>query len=382
MRRLLLLVGAIVFVDTMFFAALTPLLPHYADDLGLSKAHAGLLAGAYPAGCFVGAIPGGLAAARLGVKPAALIGLSVLIVTTIVFGLAHSEWLLDAARFAQGVSSSFTWTAGLSWLVQAAPTERRGELIGSAFAAAIGGALFGPVLGGIAALVGTAAAFGGVAVLAGAIAVFAALTPSPAPGEWQPLSDLFRAFGDRRVLTAGWFVVLPGLLFGTLSVLGPLRLSELGFGAVAIGATWLVAAGLEAIVSPVTGRISDRRGRGGPLRAALLASAAAAALLPWPDRKLVLAVVIVAAAVSFGIFWTPAMSMLADSAEARHLDYGFAFALTNMAWAPGQLGGSALGGAIAGLAGDAVPYLCLAVICLASLALLDPRRLQPSFEPA
>ena len=205
--------------------------------------------------------------------------------------------------------------------------ERRGELIGSAFAAAIGGALFGPVLGGIASLVGTAAAFGGVAVLAGAIAVFAALTPAPAPGEWQPLSDLFRAFRDRRVLTAGWFVVLPGLLFGTLSVLGPLRLSELGFGGVAIGATWLVAAGLEAIVSPVTGRISDRRGRGGPLRAALLASAAAAALLPWPDRKLVLAVVIVAAAVSFGIFWTPAMSMLADAAEARRLDYGFAFAL-------------------------------------------------------
>jgi len=28
-RPLLLLVGAIVLVDTMFFAALTPLLPHY-----------------------------------------------------------------------------------------------------------------------------------------------------------------------------------------------------------------------------------------------------------------------------------------------------------------------------------------------------------------
>ena len=44
MRRLLILVGAIVFVDTLFFAALTPLLPHYVDELGLSKAHAGLLA--------------------------------------------------------------------------------------------------------------------------------------------------------------------------------------------------------------------------------------------------------------------------------------------------------------------------------------------------
>src|SRR3954447_9512922 len=142
MRRLLLLVGAIVFVDTMFFPALTPLLPHYSDDLGLSKAQAGLLAGAYPAACFVGAIPGGLAAARLGVKPAALIGLSVLIATTVLFGLAHSEWLLDAARFAQGVSSSFTWTAGLSWLVRAAPAGRGGGPVGVAVAAASRARLF------------------------------------------------------------------------------------------------------------------------------------------------------------------------------------------------------------------------------------------------
>ena len=59
MRRLLFLVGGIVFVDTMFFAALTPLLPDYADEYGLSKAGAGLLAGAYPLGALVGGIPGG-----------------------------------------------------------------------------------------------------------------------------------------------------------------------------------------------------------------------------------------------------------------------------------------------------------------------------------
>ena len=37
MRRLLLLTGTIVLVDTLFFAALTPLLPHYAHRLGLGK---------------------------------------------------------------------------------------------------------------------------------------------------------------------------------------------------------------------------------------------------------------------------------------------------------------------------------------------------------
>ncbi len=38
LKRLLFLVGAIVLVDTMFYAALTPLLPHYAQELGLGRA--------------------------------------------------------------------------------------------------------------------------------------------------------------------------------------------------------------------------------------------------------------------------------------------------------------------------------------------------------
>ena len=68
MRKLLLLVGGIVFVDTMFFAALPPLLPDYADEFGLSKAGAGVLSAAYPAGALVGGVPSGLATARVGAR--------------------------------------------------------------------------------------------------------------------------------------------------------------------------------------------------------------------------------------------------------------------------------------------------------------------------
>src|SRR6476469_4355097 len=98
MRRLLFLVGAIVLVDTMFFAA-PPLLRHYVDELDLGKAGAGVLQAMYPAGALVGGIPGGIAAARLGVKPTVLIGLSLLAVTTVAFGLADSVLALDLARF-------------------------------------------------------------------------------------------------------------------------------------------------------------------------------------------------------------------------------------------------------------------------------------------
>jgi len=354
----------------MFFAALTPLLKHYVDELHLSKAGAGVLAAMYPAGAFVAGIPSGLAAARLGVKRTVLVGLTLLAATTATFGFAHSAWLLDLARFLQGVSSAFSWTGALAWLVAAAPRGRRGELIGGAFGTAIAGALFGPVLGAVASVTRTDAAFATVAGLALVLAAAAAATPAAAPERPQPLSALFRAFRWPLIRVGAWVTLIPALLFGNLGVLAPLRLSDLGWGAVAVGATYLVSAGLEAVAAPLVGRISDRRGRFLPLRAALLASTVVCFLLPWPDRAWPLAVLVVCAGTAYGIFWTPAMSMVTDEAERRGLDYGYAFALVNLAWAPGQAGGAALGARVASLTSDKVAYWGLAGICVATFAWL------------
>jgi len=371
MRRLLLLVGAIVFVDTMFFAALTPLLPHYVDEFGLGKAGAGVLQAMYPAGALVAGIPSGMAAARFGVKPTVLIGLSLLALTTVAFGLADSVWTLDLARFLQGVSSAFSWTGGLAWLVAAAPAGRRGRLIGSAFGAAIAGALFGPVVGAVASYTGTGPAFGAVAGLAVVLAAMAAATAAAAPERIQPLRALVDALRrNRQIQTGVWLTLLPALLFGTLSVLAPLRLSDLGWGAAGVGAVYLVSAGLEAAWAPVLGRLSDVHGRLPPLRAALASSALVALLLPWPANAWLLAGIVICAGFAFGSFWTPALSMVTDAAEESGLEYGYAFALVNIAWAPGQAGGAAIGGAVASATTDAVPYLSLTVLCLVTLAAL------------
>jgi MFS family permease len=376
-RRLLLLVGAIVFVDTMFYAALTPLLPEYAADHDLSKAGAGLLSAAYALGALVGGLPGGIAAARLGVRPTVLAGLAGMAATTLTFGLADNIVLLDLARFLQGVSSSFSWTAALAWLVAAAPPDRRGETIGAAMGAAIFGALFGPVVGAAASYVGTASAFGSVAVLAAALAVWALRTPTFAPQDPQPLTRLFAATRDRHIAGAIWFVAIPALLFGTLNVLAPLRLSALGLTTLAIGAIWLISALFEALMAPAIGRFSDRRGRLVPLRGGLLAAGLATATLPWIDHAWLLAIGVIVLSIAAGAFWSPAMSLLADRAEEIGLDYAYGFALINLAWAPGAAAGSAVGGAVARATSDTVVYLALSALCLGTLLTLASRLREP-----
>jgi predicted MFS family arabinose efflux permease len=372
-RRLLLLTSSIVLADTVLYTALTPLLPHYAEEFDLGKGGAGVLAAAYPAGALFGAIPSGIVAARAGVRRTVLVGMACVAVTMVLFAFGETAWQLDLARFAQGLASSFSWTGALAWLVAAAPAGRRGALIGQAFAAAVAGALLGPVVGGIAGVAGIRGTFIVVAIASLALAAWAAVTPAERPTEPQPLSALRDALRNRTVLAGIWFVTLPALMFGTLGVLAPLRLSALGFGVAAIGAAWLLMAGLESANNVLLGRIADRRGPIAPIRAALASSAVVGALLPWPGNRFVLAALVVCAGLAFGAFYTPGMALLTHAAEQRGLDYGYAFALVNLAWAPGQTAGSALGGAVAEATADAVPYLALAAACLLTLAALWKR---------
>jgi MFS family permease len=373
-RRLLLLASAVVFVDTAFYAAITPLLPHYVDELDISKSAAGVLAAAYPAGTFLGALPGGWLAARAGVRPTTLLGLTIMGVSSIAFAFGTSVVVLDVARFVQGVGGAMTWAGALGWLIGEAPRERRGELIGSAMGAAIVGALFGPVLGALADALGPEPVFSGVAVVAAGLIAWTLRTPARAPAPPPRLATLLEAVRDRSVQLGIWLMCVPGLLFGTLNVLAPLRMDALGAGAAVIAGCFLVAAALEAVVAPVVGRISDRRGRRAPARAGLAAGAVVTALLPWPVEAWQLGLLIVLAAPAIGILWSPAIATISDGAERHGIEQAIAFAFVNVAWAFGQTAGAAGSAGLAEATTDRVPYLLLAAACALTFSALRRAR--------
>ena len=374
MRRLFWLVAAVVLVDTMFFAAVAPLLPHYSDELDLSKTGAGVLTAAYPAGTFVGALPGGWLATRWGVKPTLLIGLAMLGVTSLVFAFANHIVLLDGARFVQGIGGACMWAAGMAWLVSAAPTDRRGELIGAALSAAIVGVLLGPVLGGAATLLSPEAVFSSVALVAAVLAGWAWSMPGVEPEESPGMRAMLRAMRRPAVMAGFWLFTLPALFAGVIEVLVPLRLDDLGVAGATIGAVFLVSAAVEAVISPLAGRVSDRVGRLGPIRVGLVAAAGVAILLPLPSSAWLLAGTVVLAFSALATFWAPAMAMLSDAAEHAGLDLALAFSISNLAWAAGHVLGAGVGGAVAEATSDAVPYGALAVACAATFVGLTTHR--------
>jgi MFS family permease len=373
-RKLLILLSAVVAVDTMFFTALAPLLPHFAARYGLSKGGAGVLSAMYAAGVLTASVPGGLAASRFGPRPAVLVGVALTAVASLGFGLAGDVTTLGAARLAQGIGSAFSWAGALAWLVSAGPPGRRGTLIGTAMGAAVFGSLLGPVLGAVASAAGVRPTFVAVSAAGLVLCAFLALTPG-APGRPQPLSALRQA--DGRLLAGIWLVILPALLFGVLVVLVPLKLHKLGWGGIAIGAIFLVTAALETALNPLMGRLTDLRGLARPVRVALLGSIAVSLALAWANQRWLIAVLVLVAGFAYGAFYTPGMALLSESAERRGIAQGLAFGVMNLGWAAGAVIGPAAGGALAEVGGDEVPYLVLAGVCLATLA-YSQARLRPS----
>src|SRR4051794_17425392 len=194
-RKLLFLASAVVLVDTSFYAAITPLLPDLTDQFGLSKAGAGVLAASYPVGTFVGGLPGGWMAARVGVRPTVLFGLTLMTLASVAFAFVDSVLLLDIARFVQGVGGAASWAGAMGWLAGAAPREKRGQLIGSAMGAAIAGALFGPVLGVLADVLGHEVVFCGVGAVGVGLIAWTLSTP------WRPRATVRWAGSGARSRT-------------------------------------------------------------------------------------------------------------------------------------------------------------------------------------
>ena len=380
MRRLLILASAMIFFDVAFFAAIAPLLPDYVEDLDLTKAEAGVLSASYAAGTLLGALPSGFVASRLGPRRTAIAGLLLLGFSSLVFGFGQQILLLDAARFIQGIAGALIWAGALTWLITAAPEDKRGSIIGTALGTAVGGALLGPALGAGAGEIGTEVVFSSVLLVTLLLSWAAYRMPDSRTPERQTRGEVIRTLVSRPVIAASIFVAVPSVMFGAIEVLVPLRMDDLGAGHALIAAGFIAGAALEAGLAPVAGRMSDRVGRRLPYMIGLsICSVSMVAIAFVPNLEELLASLILTS-MGAGLCFAPALTLISDIAEASSLHQGFAAGLSNMAWALGQVIGGIGGGVVAEVTGNVAPSLTIALL-LAITVLYAYRVMQSIADP-
>jgi MFS family permease len=357
-----------IFFDVAFFAAIAPLLPGYVDELGLSKAQAGVLSASYAAGTLVGSLPAGFVASRMGPRRTVISGLLLLGCASLVFGFAKELVLLDAARLIQGIAGALIWSGALTWLITTAPENERGSIIGTALGTAVAGALLGPALGALAGEIGTAPVFSSVLLITLALSYVASKFPESRTPERQSMREVIATLLSRPLLESAAFVAVPSVMFGSIEVLIPLRIDGLGGSHVLIAGGFIVGAGLEATLAPVAGRLSDRVGRRLPYVMGLsICALAMVAIAAVTSLGAVLGSLILTS-LGAGLCFAPALTLISDIAESSGLHQGFAAGVSNMAWATGQVLGGIGGGVVASLTGYAAPSLVIAALIALTVA--------------
>src|SRR4051812_11715522 len=149
-KLLLVVLGGVVFLDTLDLSLVQVALPAIGSELRLPEGQLQWIVSAFVLGYGGLLLFGGRCADVLGRKRVLVWGLVALIIASILGTVATDGTLLIVARFVKGVTAAFTAPAALSILTTSfSEGHRRNEALGFYAAAAAGGFTFGLVAGGL-----------------------------------------------------------------------------------------------------------------------------------------------------------------------------------------------------------------------------------------
>ena len=233
-------------VDSAGYSVIGPVLPALHASTGASVTTLSLLAACFPVAMLVGLLIAGRLAHDGRTRTALLLGLVLLISSSLVFGFTTDLAVLFVARSAMGIGSGCLWIGLTLRTLEYWPGEEYLRM-SRVYAGYSIGSLVGPLL---AALGGTRAPFVAYAVVLGACVPLVLALPVPTKGP-----ALRR---DRAVLrTSGfWFGALAILFamttFGTLDGVLPLHLAD-HWSQSQIGVAYALSAVLVAVSSAAAG---------------------------------------------------------------------------------------------------------------------------------
>ena len=298
-ERLLMICGSTVLVMAGQ-GMVSPVLPLYADEFGVTTAQIGLTMTMFGLARMIFNVPMGVLADRHGRRPLLVGGPMVVAVGMIGSGLAPTFAMLLLWRFVAGVGSAAYMTGAQIYLIDISEPRNRARHVAVNQGALLLGVSIGPGIGGlIAEIAGLTAPFIVVGLLALVAAAYAWLrlpeTVGSAATTAVPQTGRENRRAVRHFLTSRDFVALAWVSMAVFTVraganntLVPLLAEgEFGWGPGEIGLLFSVAAFVGLVLIGPAAWIADRFGRKvaivptGLIAAAGIASVALAPTAAW-----------------------------------------------------------------------------------------------------
>lgn len=263
-RLIVLLVGAVQFVNVLDFMMVMPLGPDFAAALGISTSHIGVVGGSYTLAAAAAGLLGSLFLDRFDRRWALGVAMLGLVGGTALGGLATGLTTLLVARLIAGGFGGPATSLSLAIIADAIPPERRGKALGAVMGAFSVASILGVPAGlELAERFGWRAPFFAVAGL-GLLITLAAVGVMPAMRGHLALP---RAAGPKvRLLDGATGISLLNTSLVTLGVfavvpnISAFIQHNLGFPRGDIGGLYLIGGAASFAAMRVVGSLVDRFG--------------------------------------------------------------------------------------------------------------------------
>lgn len=285
------------FIVMLGFGALLPVLPLFVQEQGIDPTMLGIIIAGWPMAKLIVEPIAGWWADRHSRKPQMVLGMAIIGLSSVAMLFFTTALALFVLRCAAGAAAGMYDAAARGMIVDATEPDERGEAFGFYGAFQMGGFVIGPAVGAFAA-----ALIGGFAfpfVLTGALGLvaagvlfvylpssphvvederfehhpeaepritdvpFGAATSPAVPDKGPKAQAPMRALLNRTLIAAIIIGFGLQLSFGVYEVVWSIYLIDLGASIEWIGLTFVLFALPSMIISPIAGRLVDRRG---PLR--------------------------------------------------------------------------------------------------------------------
>lgn len=267
--KLLLLVGAIQFVNILDFMVVMPLGPDFSKALGIATSNLGLIGGSYVAAAAVAGLLSARFLDRFDRRKALAFTLTGLVLGTLAGGFATGLGSMMAARIIAGAFGGPSTSLALSIVSDVVPVERRGRALGAVMGAFSVASVLGVPAGLELARIGGwrlpffAVAGLGAVVAAGAVLLMPPLTQhlqarmAAPPGSTGLLRRpvVLLALAVTGVAMMANFALIPNL--------SPFVQFNLGYPRARLGLLYLAGGLVSFATMRVAGRLVDRFGATG-----------------------------------------------------------------------------------------------------------------------